>query len=32
MLIPVIAAAVGWLTNWLAVKMIFYPIAFGGGA
>jgi hypothetical protein len=30
MLIPVVAACVGWLTNWLAVKMIFYPIAFFG--
>lgn len=30
MLIPVVAACVGWLTNWLAVKMIFYPIVFLG--
>ena len=30
LLIPVVAAFVGWLTNWLAVKMIFYPIAFLG--
>jgi hypothetical protein len=28
LLIPVVAAFVGWLTNWLAVKMIFYPIVF----
>ena len=30
LLIPVVAAFVGWVTNWLAVKMIFYPIAFFG--
>lgn len=30
MLIPVIAAIVGWFTNYLAVQMIFYPIEFGG--
>lgn len=30
MLIPVIAAFVGWFTNLLAVKMIFFPIAFLG--
>ena len=30
LLIPVVAAAVGWFTNWLAVKMIFYPIGFWG--
>ena len=29
-MIPVIAAGVGWFTNWLAVKMIFYPIEFLG--
>jgi len=28
--IPVCAAAVGWITNWIAVQMIFYPIAFLG--
>jgi len=28
--IPVIAALVGWFTNWLAVQMIFYPIKFRG--
>jgi uncharacterized membrane protein YheB (UPF0754 family) len=30
LLIPVIAAWVGWFTNWLAVQMIFYPIEFCG--
>lgn len=30
LLIPVIAAFVGWFTNWLAVQMIFYPIKFRG--
>lgn len=30
LLIPVIAAFVGWFTNWLAVQMIFYPIEFRG--
>jgi uncharacterized membrane protein YheB (UPF0754 family) len=30
LLIPVVAAFVGWFTNWLAVKMIFYPIGFLG--
>jgi uncharacterized membrane protein YheB (UPF0754 family) len=30
LLIPVVAALVGWLTNWLAVQMIFYPIRFWG--
>mmetsp|Transcript_11578 Transcript_11578/g.20917 ORF Transcript_11578/g.20917 Transcript_11578/m.20917 type:complete len:572 (-) Transcript_11578:317-2032(-) len=29
-LIPVSAAFVGWFTNWLAVKMIFYPLEFRG--
>ena len=24
-LIPVIAAFIGWLTNWLAIKMLFHP-------
>lgn len=28
--IPVIAAFVGWFTNYLAVQMIFYPINFKG--
>lgn len=30
LLIPCIAAVVGWFTNWLAVQMIFYPIQFRG--
>ena len=30
LMIPVIAAFVGWLTNYLAVQMIFYPIKFKG--
>ena len=30
LLIPVVAAGVGWLTNWLAVQMIFYPIEYRG--
>jgi uncharacterized membrane protein YheB (UPF0754 family) len=30
LLIPVVAAAVGWLTNWLAVQMIFYPVRYWG--
>ena len=30
MLIPLIAALVGWFTNWLAVQMIFYPVKFKG--
>jgi uncharacterized membrane protein YheB (UPF0754 family) len=30
LIIPVIAAGVGWLTNWLAVQMIFYPIEWRG--
>lgn len=29
-MIPVVAAGVGWLTNWLAVQMIFYPIQYWG--
>jgi len=28
--IPVVSAAVGWLTNYMAVKMMFYPIEFIG--
>ena len=24
--LPIIAAATGWLTNWIAVKMLFHPI------
>lgn len=30
LMIPVIAAFVGWFTNYLAVQMIFYPIKFRG--
>ena len=30
LLIPLIAAFVGWFTNYLAVQMIFYPIQFRG--
>jgi len=30
LLIPVVAALVGWLTNWLAVQMIFYPVHYRG--
>ena len=32
MFIPIVAAFVGYITNWLAVKMIFYPVAFWGPA
>jgi hypothetical protein len=28
--IPLVAAFVGWLTNWLAVQMLFYPVDFLG--
>lgn len=28
--IPVIAALIGWSTNWLAIKMTFYPLEFVG--
>ena len=30
LLIPCIAALVGWITNYMAVQMIFYPIQFRG--
>jgi uncharacterized membrane protein YheB (UPF0754 family) len=30
LLIPCVAAIVGWFTNWLAVQMIFYPVRFRG--
>lgn len=30
LLIPLISAIVGWLTNYLAVKMMFYPLDFVG--
>ena len=28
--VPVIAALVGWFTNWLAIQMSFYPVQFVG--
>jgi uncharacterized membrane protein YheB (UPF0754 family) len=28
--IPVVAALIGWSTNWLAIKLTFYPIEFKG--
>ncbi|MGM0564811.1 MAG: hypothetical protein ACQES2_10810 [Pseudomonadota bacterium] len=28
--IPVVAAIVGWFTNWMAVKLMFYPLEFIG--
>lgn len=28
--IPIIAGLVGWITNWLAIKLTFYPIKFIG--
>ena len=28
--IPIIAALVGWATNWLAVQLTFYPVKFTG--
>ena len=30
LIIPCVAALVGWFTNWLAVQIIFYPIEFRG--
>jgi len=30
LLIPVINSFVGWFTNWLAIKMMFYPVNFVG--
>ena len=30
LLIPFIAAAAGWATNWLAIKMTFYPLEYVG--
>lgn len=30
LLIPLVSAVVGWITNYLAVKMMFYPIKFIG--
>ncbi|GIX41268.1 MAG: hypothetical protein KatS3mg129_1001 [Leptospiraceae bacterium] len=28
--IPLVCALIGWFTNWLAVKMVFYPLKFKG--
>ncbi|RMF19050.1 MAG: hypothetical protein D6758_02885, partial [Gammaproteobacteria bacterium] len=28
--IPLIAALIGWITNWLAIKLTFYPLEFIG--
>ena len=28
--IPLVSAAIGWVTNWLAIKMTFYPLEFRG--
>src|SRR5690554_8003165 len=28
--IPIIAALIGWITNWLAIKMTFFPLEFVG--
>jgi uncharacterized membrane protein YheB (UPF0754 family) len=28
--VPILAAAVGWFTNWLAIQMSFYPVQFIG--
>ncbi len=28
--IPFVAAFIGWVTNWVAIKMMFYPIEFWG--
>ncbi|GLQ29819.1 DUF445 domain-containing protein [Litoribrevibacter albus] len=30
LLIPIIAGFIGWITNWLAIKMIFYPRVWRG--
>ena len=30
LLIPFIAALAGWATNWLAIKMTFYPLQYVG--
>jgi len=30
LIIPCVAAVVGWVTNWLAVQMIFYPVSYRG--
>jgi len=28
--IPLVAAVIGWFTNWVAIKMMFYPVDFVG--
>lgn len=28
--LPVVAALIGWVTNWLAIKMTFYPLSYKG--
>jgi len=28
--IPLVAAVIGWFTNWVAIKMMFYPLEFVG--
>lgn len=28
--IPLVSAAIGWFTNWVAIKMTFYPVEFRG--
>ncbi|QBM17090.1 hypothetical protein MARI_11960 [Marinobacter sp. JH2] len=30
LLVPLVAAVVGWTTNWLAIQMSFYPVQFVG--
>lgn len=30
LLVPAVAALVGWVTNWLAIQMSFYPVRFVG--
>ena len=30
LLVPLVAALVGWVTNWLAIQMSFYPVQFVG--
>jgi len=30
LMIPLVAALVGWFTNWLAVEMIFFPLSWWG--
>ncbi len=28
--IPLVAAIIGWFTNWVAIKMMFHPLDFVG--